>query len=97
MKILLVEDDIMIGEGLQKSLHKSGYCIDWVQDGRDVAPCIADNKYELIILDLGLPNKDGIQILNDLRAQENGISVLVLTARDSVQDRVLGLDCGADD
>lgn len=97
MKILLVEDDAMIGEALEKALKKSGYSIDWVQDGDDAEPCLEDSNYDLVILDLGLPNKDGIQILKDLRAKENPMSVLVLTARDSVQDRVLGLDSGADD
>lgn len=97
MKILLVEDDVMIGEGLQKTLQKSGYSIDWVQDGGDVTLCLENNDYALMILDLGLPNKDGIQILKDLRAQNSDITVLILTARDSVQDRVMGLDCGADE
>ena len=97
MRILLVEDDVMIGESLQKALSKSGYSIDWVQDGADVEVCITDSAYALAILDLGLPNKDGLQILKDLRASKDDMTVLVLTARDSVSDRVLGLDSGADD
>lgn len=97
MKILLVEDDIMIGEALEKALKKSGYGLDWVQDGEDAEPCLEEGSYDLVILDLSLPNKDGIQILKDLRAKKSSVTILVLTARDSVKDRVLGLDSGADD
>ena len=97
MRILLVEDDTMIGEALQTSLKKSGYGIDWVEDGEDADDCIRDTRYDLVILDLGLPNKGGIQILKDLRARQDDTVILVLTARDSVEDRVLGLDSGADD
>ena len=97
MKLLLVEDDLMIGDGLQKSLKKTGYSVDWVQDGLDVEPAVESTEYVLIILDMGLPNKDGVQILKSLRAKNKDISVLVLTARDGIDDRVSGLDLGADD
>ncbi|MGH1404009.1 MAG: response regulator [Alphaproteobacteria bacterium] len=97
MKILLVEDDIMIGQGLQKALRQSGYSVDWVQDGLDVEPAIEGTEYALIILDLGIPGKDGTEVLKSLRMQKNDIPVLILTARDSIPDRVSGLDIGADD
>lgn len=97
MRILLVEDDTMIGESLQNALGKSGYSVDWLQDGADVEPCLNDSEYALVILDLGLPGKDGIQIVKDLRAHKQQTTILVLTARDSIEDRVLGLDSGADD
>ncbi|MCB1593198.1 MAG: response regulator [Alphaproteobacteria bacterium] len=97
MKLLLVEDDIMIGEGLQKALRRSGYSVDWVQDGFDVEQSLESHSYCLVILDLGLPNKNGLAILQDLRKNQNDIPVLVLTARDAVLDRVKGLDSGADD
>ncbi len=97
MKILLVEDDIMIGESLQKALRKTGYSVDWVQDGADVEPCLKDKNYSLVILDLGLPGKSGMAILKSAREAKNDIPVLVLTACDAVPDRVLGLDAGADE
>lgn len=97
MKLLLVEDDIMIGESLQKALRRSGYSVDWLQDGFDVELSLEDPNYGLVILDLGLPNKNGLAILQDLRKNRNNIPVLVLTARDAVSDRVKGLDSGADE
>ncbi|MGH1379064.1 MAG: response regulator [Alphaproteobacteria bacterium] len=97
MKLLLVEDDYMIGEGLQNSLKKSGYSVDWVEDGLDVEPSLKTTEYSLIILDLGLPGKDGVEVLKSLRASRSDIPVLILTARDGIEDRVLGLDIGADD
>lgn len=97
MRILLVEDDMMIGESLQRALHKSGYAVDWLKDGTDVEMCLQDNDYALMILDLGLPGKNGFSILSDIRKKENYIPVLILTARDSISDRVSGLDMGADE
>lgn len=97
MKLLLVEDDQMIGEGLEKALKQSGYSIDWVQDGVDAELAIEGTGYALVILDLGLPGKDGFDILKTLRGNRNEISVLILTARDDIADRVAGLDIGADD
>ena len=97
MKLLLIEDDPMIGVGLEKALKKSGYSVDWLQDAIDAEHAIASMDYSLIILDLGLPGKDGIEFLRDLRAKQNNISVLILTARDAIEDRVAGLDIGADD
>ncbi len=87
----------MIGEGLQNSLKKSGYSVDRVEDGLDVEPSLKTTEYSLVILDLGLPGKDGVEVLKSLRASRSDIPVLILTARDGIEDRVLGLDIGADD
>ena len=97
MKVLLVEDDVMLGEGLHKALKQAGYSVDWVQNGLDVEHAIESTEYVLVVLDLGLPGKEGTEVLKSLRAQDNDISVLILTARDSIADRVQGLDIGADD
>ena len=97
MKLLLVEDDVMIGESLQKALRKSGYAVDWVQDGQEAELCLSTSDYALMILDLGLPGQDGFSILSALRKKENRLPVLILTARDAVSDKVQGLDMGADD
>lgn len=97
MRILLVEDDVMIGEGLQKALRQSHYAVDWAQDGEAADSGLHAEKYDLVVLDLGLPLKSGPAILKDLRARKDDTPVLILTARDGVSDRVLGLDLGADD
>lgn len=97
MRILLIEDDKMIGEGLQKALRQSGFSINWVEDGAMADSALTDEIYELAILDLGLPGMSGLEVLKNLRARHNNMPVLVLTARDSVSDRVKGLDLGADD
>src|SRR5438045_4288035 len=99
MRILLVEDDAMIGKTLQQALQQDGYAVDWVSDGRAAQGAIAaaEDAYAMVLLDLGLPKKDGIELLRDLRRQGNRVRVLVVTARDAVADRVAGLDAGADD
>ena len=97
MRIILIEDDKMIGEGLRKALRQSGYSVNWVQDGRVAQTALQDEEYELAILDLGLPGTSGFEILKGLRSRDNKMPVLVLTARDAVSDRVSGLDLGADD
>ncbi len=97
MRLLLVEDDPMIGESVRKGLHQDGFAVDWVQDGRAAELALETNPYDTLLLDLGLPRKDGLQLLGSLRRRGNPIPVLVLTARDSVADRVKGLDAGADD
>ena len=97
MKILLVEDDRRLGESLQEALQKSGYSTDWIKDGADVDLCLRGHEYALVILDLGLPSIDGITILKKLRQEKNEIPVLILTARDTVADKVQGLDHGADE
>lgn len=97
MRLLLAEDDQMIGESVQRGLRQDGYAVDWVRDGSAAERAVADHDYDLVLLDLGLPQKDGIRFLEDLRRRRNRIPVLVLTARDAVADRVRGLDAGADD
>lgn len=97
MRILLVEDDTMIGKSVQLGLKREGYAVDWVRDGVAAELSLANDSYELLLLDLGLPRKGGLEILKSLRAKKNAIPVLILTARDAVADRVKGLDAGADD
>ena len=97
MRLLLVEDDSMIGESIRKGLHDEGYTVDWVQDGRAAEIAIESEPYALVLLDLGLPRKDGFAVLAGLRKRHNRVPVLILTARDAVADRIAGLDGGADD
>lgn len=97
MRILLVEDDQMIGESVVDGLEADGYAVDWVQDGNSALLAIRTTPFSLVILDLGLPGKDGIQVLEEIRSQRLPIPVLVTTARDTVSDRIRGLDAGADD
>lgn len=97
MRLLLVEDDPMIGASVQRGLRQEGYAVDWLRDGAAVSPALAATAYELLLLDLGLPGRDGLTLLRELRAAGNALPVLILTARDAVPDRVRGLDAGADD
>jgi two-component system, OmpR family, response regulator QseB len=97
MRLLLVEDDPMIGESVRKGLQQDGFAVDWVQDGRAAELALATNPYDSLLLDLGLPRKDGLDVLVSLRRRGNPLPVLILTARDAVADRVKGLDAGADD
>jgi DNA-binding response OmpR family regulator len=99
MRILVVEDDPMIGKTLQQALQQDGYAVDWVTDGRAAQEAIATGAsvYAMVLLDLGLPRKSGIELLRELRRAGNRVRVLVVTARDAVADRVAGLDAGADD
>ena len=99
MRILVVEDDPMIGKTLQQALQQDGYAVDWVTDGRAAQEALATgaDAYAMVLLDLGLPRKGGIELLRELRREGNRVRVLVVTARDAVADRVAGLDAGADD
>jgi two-component system, OmpR family, response regulator len=99
MRILLVEDDPMIGKTLQQALQQDGYAVDRVADGEAARAAIAGagDGYALVLLDLGLPRKSGLELLRELRREGNRVRVLVVTARDAVADRVAGLDAGADD
>lgn len=97
MRLLLVEDDLMIGESVVDGLTDEGYAVDWVQDGNSALLALSTTEFSLVILDLGLPGKDGIRVLSELRSSHNLTPVLVTTARDTVEDRVKGLDAGADD
>ena len=97
MRLLLVEDDSMIGAAAQQGLRAEGHTVDWVRDGREAELAIANGVYDLVLLDLGLPRKDGLSILRSLRAKGESVPVLIITARDAVSDRIAGLDAGADD
>lgn len=97
MRILLVEDDPMIGESLQQALRLNGYAVDWAQDGLLAEAALKLAPYDLVLLDLGLPKKSGLDILRQLRGRGDSIPVIIITARDAVSDRVDGLDHGADD
>ena len=97
MRILLVEDDDMIGESVVAGLECEGHAVDWVRDGNSALLGLNTTEFSLVILDLGLPGKDGLQVLKEMRAKRNATPVLVTTARDTVDDRIRGLDMGADD
>jgi two-component system response regulator QseB len=99
MRILLVEDDPMIGKTLHTALQQDSYTVDWVKDGQaaKLALDTADGAYGLVLLDLGLPRKSGLDLLREIRRAGNKVRVLIVTARDAVADRVAGLDAGADD
>jgi DNA-binding response OmpR family regulator len=97
MRILLAEDDPMLGDGLRAGLRQQGFQVDWVRDGEAAERELASGVYAAGVLDLGLPRKDGMDVLQALRARRVATPVLVLTARDAVPDRIRGLDLGADD
>ena len=97
MRILLAEDDPVIADGIGRALKRSGYAIDHVANGADADAALASQAYDLLILDLGLPRLPGIEVLKRLRARKSALPVLILTAQDGVEDRVRGLDAGADD
>ena len=97
MRVLLVEDDEMIGQSLREALSAQGWSVDWVKDGQLAESAWADGDYACVLLDLGLPRRDGVEVLRQARSRGDATPVLVLTARDGVDDRVTGLDLGADD
>lgn len=97
MRILLAEDDMVLRDGLTRSLQQLGYAIDSAKTGTDADHALAFQNYDLLILDLGLPKMDGLDVLRRLRFRDKAIPVLILTARDAIEDRVAGLDLGADD
>jgi DNA-binding response OmpR family regulator len=97
MRLLLVEDDLMIGESVVDLLRAEGYALDWVQDGETADDTLDSQSYDLILLDLGLPRRDGLAVLRRLRARKDRTPVLIATARDALEARVLGLNMGADD
>lgn len=97
MRLLLVEDDAMIGRAMRQGLDAAGFVVDWVTDGRAAELALSNGVYDLALLDLGLPGKDGMALLRDLRARRDSLPVLVVTARDAVADRIAGLNEGADD
>jgi two-component system OmpR family response regulator/two-component system response regulator QseB len=97
MRLLLVEDDRMIGESLRGALRQAGFAVDWVRDGRAAEATLSSERFDLALLDLGLPGRDGIEVLQALRARGDRTPVIVVTARDALASRVRGLDAGADD
>lgn len=97
MRILLAEDDTMIGEVVLDTLRAEGYAVDWVKDGAMADTALATADYDLLLLDLGLPRKEGLDVLRGLRARKKRVPVLITTARDAVTQRVAGLDAGVDD
>jgi DNA-binding response OmpR family regulator len=97
MRILLAEDDALLGDGLRAGLRQLGFQVDWVRDGNAAERELATGDYAAAVLDLGLPFKDGLDVLREIRALKVTTPVLVLTARDAVPDRIAGLDLGADD
>lgn len=97
MRVLVVEDDSMIGESLCSALRQSGYAVDWVREGGEADTALLGERFALVLLDLGLPQRDGVEVLRAIRARNDNTPVIVITARDSLADRVIGLDAGADD
>src|ERR1700735_60598 len=97
MRVLLVEDDGMIAQGLQTALRQAGFAIDWVGTATSAPAALQTTTFDVVLLDLGLPQRDGIDVLRDLRKRGNSTPVIILTARDEIQHRIAGLDAGADD
>jgi two-component system OmpR family response regulator/two-component system response regulator QseB len=97
MRILLVEDDRLLGDGLQTGLTQAGYAVDWLRDGEAAVAALSTESFAAVVLDLGLPKRDGLSVLQWLRGRKDATPVLILTARDQLEDKVRGLDLGADD
>ena len=97
MRVLLVEDDAMIGAALLEGLREAAYAVDWLRHGQRAQAALADTEYDILLLDLGLPGLDGLSILKSLRARNQSLAVLIITARDDTEDKIRGLDYGADD
>lgn len=97
MRVLVVEDDRMIAKGLHTALKQDGYTVDGVSDGRSAAAALRSSRFDVVLLDLGLPERDGLEVLRELRSRGDATPVIIVTARDDVHNRVQGLDAGADD
>ncbi len=97
MRVLLVEDETLIADAIQVSLSRDGYRVDWVSDAETAEDALATTGFDLVLLDLGLPGRDGLSVLRWMRAAERHEPVIILTAREAVENRIEGLDCGADD
>ena len=97
MRILLIEDDPLIGDGLKLGLTKSGFSVDWFHDGKSGYTALSSAEYDAVVLDLTLPKMDGLEILQQWRRENQNVPVLILTARDTLDERVSGLQRGADD
>jgi len=97
VRILLVEDDRALGDGIRAGLKLAGYAVDWAGDGDSALLALTTQQYDVCVLDIGLPGKDGISVLRTLRGNRSCVPVLLLTARDTPAERIAGLDAGADD
>jgi DNA-binding response OmpR family regulator len=97
LRLLLVEDDTLLGDGIRAGLMLAAYAVDWVPDGKLALLALADHSYDACVLDLGLPGKDGLAVLREMRGRGDQTPVLLLTARDTAEDKIAGLDHGADD
>jgi DNA-binding response OmpR family regulator len=97
MRVLLVEDDISLANGIQTALRSESYTLDWLSDGRSALHALSSEHFDVVVLDLGLPKMDGLEVLRSVRDRRQRTPVLILTARDGVRDRIAGLDAGADD
>jgi DNA-binding response OmpR family regulator len=97
MRILVIEDDALLGDAIQAGLKQAGYAVDWMKDGVSADQALGTEPYAAAVLDLGLPRMSGLDVLRRLRSRSIPIPVLILTAMDSVEDRINGLDAGADD
>lgn len=97
MRVLIVEDDALLGDALQVGLREQGIAAEWLRDGRSADEALRTEEFAALVLDIGLPRMDGLQLVRRMRARNDRTPVLMLTARDAINDRVLGLDAGADD
>src|SRR5262245_58121638 len=97
MRVLVIEDDPMIGRAIMNGLKDGGYAVDWIRDGNEAEHALVNGAYDVGLLDLGLPRRDGLDILKAVRRVKNDLPIVIITARDSVSNRVAGLDSGADD
>ncbi|MFA6015311.1 MAG: response regulator transcription factor [Gallionellaceae bacterium] len=97
MRVLVIEDDALLGDAIQAGLKQSGYAVDWMKDGVSADQALSTEPYVAAVLDLGLPRLSGLEVLRRLRSRDSAIPVLILTAMDTVEDRIKGLDAGADD
>lgn len=97
MRLLLVEDDHLLGDGISAGLKQDGYTVDWVQDGEAADHALQHEHFDIVVLDINLPRLSGIEVLKRLRDRRSSVPVLLLTAHDAVSDRIQGLDSGADD
>ncbi len=97
MRVLLIEDDRMLADALRQALQDATYATDWVDDGEAAADAIGSHDYDAVLLDLTLPRKSGLDVLREVRQRRNGVPMIIITARDAVDERVAGLDLGADD
>lgn len=97
MRILLVEDDAMVGESLTRALLQNDHVVDWLRDGETAEAALSTHTFDIVLLDLGLPNRSGLDVLKQLRTRNNDVPVIILTAREAISERVAGLDAGADD